>query len=105
MVGQLRAIAPPLLDSSVARGRRLDSHLVHVANMAVVETGCRVEPEHIFVHLLPVLVPVSPVLQPASSLGLLKNALLIRFVPSLRLSPEEFVIGVDVAIGVVVGLR
>ena len=105
MVGQFRAIAPLLLDSSVARGRRLDSHLVHVANMAVVQTGCRVEPEHIFVHLLPVLVPVSPVLQPASALGLLKNALLIRFVPSLRLSPEEFVIGVNVAIGVVIGLR
>ena len=47
----------------------------------------------------------TPVLQPASALGLLKNALLIRFVPSLRLSPEEFVIGVDVAIGVVVSLR
>lgn len=93
------------MDSSVARGRRLDSDSVHVANMAVVETGCRIKPEHIFVHLLPVLVPVSPVLQPARALGLLKNALLIGFVPALRLSPVEFVIAVDVAIGVVVGLR
>ena len=104
LVAQLCAIAPLLLNSSVARGRRLDRHLVHVANMAVVQTGCRVEPEHIFVHPLPVLVPVSPVLQPARALGLLKNALLIGFVPALCLSPVEFVIAVFVAIGVVVGL-
>ena len=104
IVGQFSGVAILVLDSSVAGCSGINGNFVYVSNMAVVEAGSGIEPEDIFVHLLPVFVPVSPVLKPAGSSSLFQNALLIRFVPSLSLGPEKFVVVVNVSIGIIVGV-